>query len=334
MKHAAIDLHQERAMKIASGSFTATFLKEVEVSQYLNSRNASNPLHMLLAEHSATKNYETISSLGLAAERLSTLHKTFTLGSAAKEFQKLNGLGSRFSHLMTRESSLTRLMDREFGVQRIGSAFEKIQNSQSNSALLNKSLNLFGNLDFQNKNISTIGSLYKELIKQSQESNSKNTSKNIETAFQKIEQEISNSPKSSLSKDFYYGLILNFIFGCVLFLVSESNTEQDSKILTQKINDVQERLLDAIKQLDSDEKNEIHYVVKRFVHLTTEPNSKFKPITILYPNTKVRLLERSSKWIRIEYYDYIQDRLISGWSRKKYLKMIRLQQPAISIKHK
>ncbi len=66
-----------------------------------------------------------------------------------------------------------------------------------------------------------------------------------------------------------------------------------------------------------------YYVVVRFVNLRDKPTTtKSKILEVLYPNLKVKLIERKGEWICIEYYDYVNDSFKRGWVFKKYLNIL------------
>jgi len=57
------------------------------------------------------------------------------------------------------------------------------------------------------------------------------------------------------------------------------------------------------------------------VNLRAKPTTKNSDVLkVLYPNQKVRLVERKKKWIGVEYYNHILDIHENGWCFKKYLK--------------
>jgi Bacterial SH3 domain len=65
--------------------------------------------------------------------------------------------------------------------------------------------------------------------------------------------------------------------------------------------------------------------VERPIAMRYGPNTKTATITLLYPNIKVRVIDRRSKWIKVECFDYLEDVHKAGWVPKKYLKRMKRQ---------
>ncbi len=125
---------------------------------------------------------------------------------------------------------------------------------------------------------------------------------------------------SKLSIEFY----LNVIIALILFLYSLHLTEQSELRITESINTVQKIIIERLNELSEPKNQETYYVVERAVNLRTKSTTKFSEvIIILYPNQKVRFVEKKGKWIRIEYYNHILNIHENGWCLKKYLKIIR-----------
>jgi hypothetical protein len=85
------------------------------------------------------------------------------------------------------------------------------------------------------------------------------------------------------------------------------------------MNQLETTISQQLTELKAHEGMSTFYVVERTVNLHMSSDIKSKIITKLYPNMKVRVIQRASKWISIEYFDYIKNAYISGWVCKKYL---------------
>ena len=64
------------------------------------------------------------------------------------------------------------------------------------------------------------------------------------------------------------------------------------------------------------------YSVQRAVHLRAGATTKARILMTLSPKQIVRLLERDSKWIRVEVADHVGGEPVTGWVYKKYLRRI------------
>jgi len=125
---------------------------------------------------------------------------------------------------------------------------------------------------------------------------------------------------SKLSIEFY----LNFIIALIFFVYSLNLSEQSEYRITESINSVQNIIIERLNELSEPKNQETYYVVERSVSLRIKPTTKdSEVITILYPNQKVRLVEKKRTWIKVEYYNHILDIHENGWCLKKYLKRIR-----------
>ena len=65
-----------------------------------------------------------------------------------------------------------------------------------------------------------------------------------------------------------------------------------------------------------------YYLVKRMTPLTADRHHSGRRLMTLMPGYEVELLERAGKWIRVEAYDPVTQRVMKGWVLKKYLKRV------------
>lgn len=97
-------------------------------------------------------------------------------------------------------------------------------------------------------------------------------------------------------------------------------SQQDSIEEDKRYSQIMNMFGDIAKKLsESDENNEIYYIVERQVQVKVKPTFKAPTIVIIYPNQKVKLVKKNHKWIYIEYFDYIDGVPKTGWANKKYL---------------
>ena len=61
------------------------------------------------------------------------------------------------------------------------------------------------------------------------------------------------------------------------------------------------------------------FVVKeRTAKLRVAPEAGSGVLALAFPNQKLKLLEESGKWIKVEFYDYLAQITREGWILKKY----------------
>jgi Mg/Co/Ni transporter MgtE len=142
----------------------------------------------------------------------------------------------------------------------------------------------------------------------------------LDALSDKLEIQLQKSPNGALSKEFYLSLILTFF----LFWLSQISSIQSEKKILTRIEQVETTISQELAALKKFENIETFYVVNRAVNLRVKPTTKSEVITILYPNEKVRLIQRKSKWIKVEYFNYSENTYTSGWVYKKYLKILNL----------
>lgn len=237
------------------------------------------------------------SGISFLSDKLVPL-KEHSIMSVAKGLEGLTHLNSSLASIKTFS---------KFGFSDIGTA-----NYHSISLAVSK---LYGS------NLSStisLGEAYRDLY----EHFSLDTNIPEEDRFEKlgenIEKRIEKAPKGSLSSEFY----INLLIALIMFWVANMQSEESEKRLHTRMEKLETTVIQQILELKKDKEIESFYVVKRGVNLRVRPTTKSEVISTLHRNVKVKLIARKSKWIRIEYFDYIDEVYISGWVYKKYLKRI------------
>lgn len=141
----------------------------------------------------------------------------------------------------------------------------------------------------------------------------------VETLTEEIKEKVSASADNLLSMEFYLGLVIA-LFLFVLSQVSAINSEEN---IINRINKLQTFVIQSNSNLIALKQKATFYVVVRVVKLREGPSTKHQILSILHPNLKVKLLDRKSKWIKVEFFDYLSETTRTGWVYKKYLKMIK-----------
>jgi hypothetical protein len=141
----------------------------------------------------------------------------------------------------------------------------------------------------------------------------------LEKVSKQVEERVKNAPHGVLSGEFYLSLVLTLI----LFWLSQLSTTESEERLLNKIEELQTNISQQLSEYESHVIDETFYVVERSVNLRTKPNTKSVVLVVLHPNQKIRLIERKSKWIKVEYFNHIENGFVSGWVFKKYLKRIK-----------
>lgn len=120
---------------------------------------------------------------------------------------------------------------------------------------------------------------------------------------------------SKLSLEFYLNLLIALMF----FVYSQQLSQETETRISNQLSDAQELIIERLDNLIENKNDETYYIVLRNVNLREAPSNKSTVKTVLYRNQKVRLVQRKSKWIQVEYYDHILGVHLTGWCYKKYL---------------
>ena len=145
-----------------------------------------------------------------------------------------------------------------------------------------------------------------------------------EKTIEKTKSKIAKSKNDILKAEFW----ISILFCLILFIASQNSANMSEQRIQSHMNKIERLILELPRKLMYEHDSSTYYVVIRFVNLRSKPSTKKSEILeVLYPNLKVRLIERKSKWIFIEYYNHIADGYKRGWVSKKYLKILNPKKP-------
>jgi len=141
----------------------------------------------------------------------------------------------------------------------------------------------------------------------------------VEVVEEAFSNKINELPKSWVS---FEGMIqLFFAFAFLIYSQSAALDSEDN--ILERMKELEANLINQISLLipETEEESKIYYIVKRTVNLRANSSTKSPVLGVLYPNQRVELIERKSKWIYVEYFDNLNGIPRMGWVYKKYLKM-------------
>jgi len=164
----------------------------------------------------------------------------------------------------------------------------------------------------------TLSQAYQVVTQEYSQTTGASDTERLEVLTGKVDFLVKKAPKGALSKEFYLGLILTLF----IFWLSQISSMQSEEKMLLTVEQLEQTISQQLYELTLNEREETFYVVIRAVNLRVKPSNKSEVVSILYPNAKVRLTKRKSKWIRVEYFDYVENVYVSGWVYKKYLKMM------------
>jgi chromosome segregation ATPase len=164
----------------------------------------------------------------------------------------------------------------------------------------------------------TFGEAYAEILSRHSAISLTHTGDPIEAVVSEVQEEVKKAPRGPLSLEFY----LNVILALFLFIWAQISAIESEERISVKLQELEMIVVESISELQAYQDEYTFYVVLRAVNLRAQPTTKSGRLEVLYPNLKVRLLERKAKWIRVEYYDHRENVHKSGWVYKKYLKIL------------
>lgn len=113
------------------------------------------------------------------------------------------------------------------------------------------------------------------------------------------------------------GLGLNF----KQYLDSGKASEKQEQLFARLLV-LTEKVAENTGQLKPSQDTNTYYVVHRKVELRLRSKSTSPAVAILFPNQRVKLVQKSHQWIYVEYFDEIEAVPKYGWAYKKYFKRL------------
>jgi hypothetical protein len=128
---------------------------------------------------------------------------------------------------------------------------------------------------------------------------------------------ISTSTKNKETRIKVY--FLGVMFPIILFILSQISSSRSEKRIRERIKSVDTKLEKLIP--DAGRKNNLQiYFVNRYARLRNSPSTiNSSVIEVLAPNTILTLVSRKDKWLKVRYYDLINDKVKIGWVYQTYL---------------
>jgi len=105
--------------------------------------------------------------------------------------------------------------------------------------------------------------------------------------------------------------------------ITRANEEEVGEL--KKLRTSVDKLADSVAVINEQEVGDL-WVIERTTGVMSTKGTKSVKIAELYPSQVVAAIQLEHKWVRVEYYDYVNDTSKTGWVMKKY--MHRLQSKA------
>ena len=105
---------------------------------------------------------------------------------------------------------------------------------------------------------------------------------------------VQSTSKTRLSLEFW----LNLLIALSILMYSMKLSEQSEDRLSREIHAMQQAILEQIVSPGVEDFEKTYYIVERKVRLLSRPNTRRSGVlATLYPNQKVRLVNKRGKWI-------------------------------------
>lgn len=169
----------------------------------------------------------------------------------------------------------------------------------------------------------TFGEAYEEVLNRYYRAAETAVPDPIEIVVNKVEDQVRKVPSGPLSLEFYITLVITLF----VFVLSQISSIKSEKRIAAKIEELAEYVSNSLVELRSYEDEYTFYIVEKPVNLRAGPTTESEILSVLHPCLKVRLMERQANWIKVEYFDYIENTNKSGWVYKKYLRILNLKIP-------
>jgi hypothetical protein len=142
-----------------------------------------------------------------------------------------------------------------------------------------------------------------------------------------ISRKVAALPQNRVSAEGMFTLILTLLTVLMSYIIHRNHFLSNRELTDQsnQLSYLLRRMLENTERLIPQSDDNTYYRVERQVGLSARPKLGTYQ-GLLVPDQTVRLVERSHKWIFVEYFDQIHGIARSGWGPKKYF----LQVPSVS----
>lgn len=132
---------------------------------------------------------------------------------------------------------------------------------------------------------------------------------------EKIQDKSTRSPLSLLSAEFY----LSLIFALFLYYLSQMSAIESEERVLEKMNELEQTIATQLNVLQGADIDHEFLVTERELNFRKGPGMEYEVIEVLPRNKKVMELERNKEWIKIEFFDYINNISRVGWVHSGHL---------------
>ena len=85
------------------------------------------------------------------------------------------------------------------------------------------------------------------------------------------------------------------------------------------MNGLEQTITTQLNELDQIEKDQLFMVADRSLNIRSGPGRDYDVIGNISINQKLMELERDRDWVKVEYFDHINNVNVVGWAHSRYL---------------
>jgi len=127
-----------------------------------------------------------------------------------------------------------------------------------------------------------------------------------------VQKRADRAPHGVLSAEFY----INLILALFLFYLSQMSAQESEERILERMNSLEQTITTQLSQIENDR----HFLVTdRSLNLRSGPGKDNDVIGNISRNQKLMELERDRDWVKVEYFDHVNNVNVVGWAHSRYL---------------
>ncbi len=137
----------------------------------------------------------------------------------------------------------------------------------------------------------------------------------IDELTENIKYRAVNAPPGNLSSEFYLSLIIAFI----LFYISYMSAIESEEKMLNKIGGLEDIITTQLHEINQASESSDFLVADRSLNLRAGSGTDHPVIGNISKNQKLLELDRHRDWVKVEYFDHINNVNLIGWAHSRYL---------------
>jgi hypothetical protein len=134
-----------------------------------------------------------------------------------------------------------------------------------------------------------------------------------------FEQALAKQPRTRLSLEGFLQIVLTVVF---FIWPHFANLRMEDRVM-REFATVEKKVAHQLQGFGKEDSRPVSYVVTKAVRLRQGPSTEHKVLAVLQPNMVLEVHKSEGQWMLVEYFDYVDTELKSGWVYKRYLAEIK-----------